>query len=380
MPFLNRIRIPIKITRPQYPETKEVFRKANGETVTLSVVIQKQYQGETDLLPDKIHERIKIALSHDTVNIEGERYVGGISQEGDYSIDWPEFLDYPLGKGNFKANITPFDASNSNCGVCEDFTQVVCEDDNIGVVGEDETVTVPVLDNDAVCCYPATVSITTFNSTYVASIGVVNNEVVLTTKTPLVTQTGVVLATYKVMCENGFYDEADIIADIDGSEEGCSAPENVEVTNITPTGGVTHWDDPADVPDEYYWELYEQQTPGVPVQTGTAEIGSYPVFEDLTEGTDYLFVVKSICGEISSNFVEVEFTTPEASTSCGDYFLVLSGATRPSNVTYMDCNGDFQTVLVTTLGRHICALQNDPGDPQSISFDNPITITYEGLC
>jgi hypothetical protein len=73
MSFLNRFRLPLKITRAQFPIAREVFTKSNGETVVLSAVISKTYQGETDFLPEKLHERIVVALSHDTVNIEGEK-------------------------------------------------------------------------------------------------------------------------------------------------------------------------------------------------------------------------------------------------------------------------------------------------------------------
>src|SRR5688572_11990655 len=115
MAFKNRVRLPIKLHKPQFPEETEEYRKANGVTVVLSVVIRKVYEGQTDSLPEKLHERLKIALRHDSVIIEGDKYVGAITQEGSYDIEWIDFLSKPIAQAKFKANVTPFNASNSNC-------------------------------------------------------------------------------------------------------------------------------------------------------------------------------------------------------------------------------------------------------------------------
>ncbi len=95
--------------------------------------------------------------------------MGAISQEGDYQIEWPDFLTYPLGQATFKANVTPFNATNSNCTTCDEFTQVVTEDDDIGTISEGASESVAVLDNDAICCYPVTLTIVSINSDLVQS-------------------------------------------------------------------------------------------------------------------------------------------------------------------------------------------------------------------
>src|ERR1700749_4669286 len=103
MRFSNRIRLPFKLHKPQFLEDANRYRKANGVTVTLSVVVRKVYEGLTDSIPEKLHERLKIALVHDSVQVEGDKYVGVITQEGDYQIEWQDFLSYPLAQGKFKA-------------------------------------------------------------------------------------------------------------------------------------------------------------------------------------------------------------------------------------------------------------------------------------
>lgn len=383
MPFTNRIRLPIFLHRPQFLEERQVFTKANGEIQTLSAVIKKQYDGVTEIWPEAIHERFKIALSHDNVSVEGERYVGAISQEGDYQIEWPDFLTYPLGRATFKANVTPFNATNSNCTTCDEFTQVVTEDDDIGTISEGASESIAVLDNDAICCYPVTLTIVSINSDLVQSAAVNGTNIDIVMKTPLTSQDNAVLLTYRAACDNGLYDESDVIADIDGSvEPTCLPPENVVVSDITDTGGVASWDDPTPAPgDGYYWELYRQDTPGSPVSTGTEPVGSYPTFADLEPDTDYEFCVRSVCGAENSSFVCYQFTTLANTEGCGLYRLTPTGHSGGvHNVTYLGCDGEYATVVVTTIPRNICARENSPGDPIDIDADFSISITYLGDC
>lgn len=382
MAFINRIRLPIKLSRPQYPEERDVFRKANGVTKVLSVVVKQTWEGQTDFFPKAVHERLKIALAHDIVNIEGEYYVGGISQDGDYNIEWPDFLTPTTAKAAFKVQATPFDATNTSCTTCDELAQVVCNDDDIGLVGEDETVSAAVLDNDEVCCYPATITIVSTNSDFVASAVVNGNNIDITTKTPLPAQDNVNLLTYRVTCENGYYDEADVIADIDGSQEPtCLPPENVTVVDITDSGGVGSWDDPTPPPsDGYGWELYRQDTPGIPIETGTEISGQYPTFDDLEPGTDYELCVRGICGEEFSSYTCYQFTTLDSNEGCGLYRLLPMGHGSTLSATYLTCGGEYSTVSVTLSGRTICAKETSPGNPVSIEGPASMSITYLSEC
>lgn len=382
MPFLNRIRLPFYLRRPQFVEDREVFTKADGDIKTLSVVIKKQYEGDTELWPEKIHERFKIALAHDHVSVEGDRYVGAISQEGDYTIEWPDYLDYPIAKAAFKANVTPYDASNSNCGTCDEFTQVVTEDDDIGIVGEDETVSVAVTDNDAICCYPFELTITSINSDLVASAVVNGLNIDVTTKTPLTSQNDAVLVTYRVTCDNDQYDEADIIADIDGSiEPECNQPSFLDagLGADGPGTAAPNWDVPTPTPVGYNYSLYLLPDEVTPIDTGTTTDTSI-LYADLEPG-DYKFVLIADCGD--GNFaapLEVEFTIGEVSEGCGQYRLQPIGHGSSGMVTYMNCSGEFVTVNVTLPQRIICALENSPGDPVSISGPASISVTYLSPC
>lgn len=365
---------------------------ANGTTKTLSVVVRKIYEGATDWLPEKWHERFKMALAHDNVTIEGDKYLGGISQEGDYEIDWQQFLDYPTAPAKFKVNVTPFAATNSNCMTCAEATQLSLVDDVFAnaydepiPLQEETTYVLNVADNDDICCYPSVFSLTTYNATYLSAASIDQSGVLsITTKDGLTSANNVLLATYRVTCPNGSYDEASVYGNIDGSVEGCLAPVNVTLAALTPTSAAVEWEDPSPLPNEYEWKLFEMQTPGTPVQTGTSPTGGvFPSLTGLEDGTEYGFYVRSICDTTNSNFVELLFTTPVNTESCGRYRIHYSDdsglSTNSVDVTYMDCNSEYQTVTVFNFrSRVICAQQTTPGNP--VHIENATSIDYEGTC
>lgn len=386
MAFTNRFRLPFKLTRPQFLEERETFRKSNGVIVVLSNIIRKQYEGETDNWPEKLHERFKIALSHDNVTIEGERYAGDIVQEGDYTINWSDFLDYPLAKATFKVFATPFDASNTNCGVCADYIQVVAVDDNLGNLTEGQAVDAAVLANDSICCDPAELTIITTNSNYVQSIAINGQELSIQIKSPVATQNNVLLATYRVQCENGQYDEANVYANITGSEEVCLAPQALTVHSITEDSATVTVFGPFPLPSNgREWELRQGFTV---VDSGVLMLGSLIFLSGLQPSTTYTIYVRSNCGDGDfSDYLQDTFTTdpPSETESCGSYSVYFdNGSGQPHQVAfieYYDCNGDTKYEPVRNQQSiTICALQNSPGDPVLINGGPDVDIVYLGLC
>ena len=401
MPFINRYRLPIKVSRPQFPEDREVFTKSNGQIKVLSAVIRKQYQLTTDYLPEKLHERLKIALGHDMVNIEGEKYSGGIVQDGEYSIAWPEFLDYPLAPATVAVNVNGFAARNTNCGTCAEYSQVVTEDDDIGTVGEGETVVVPILYNDAICCSPFEISIVTFNTTYLDSCNVVDNTLVIHTKTDLPIQNSVILATYRVTCENGMYDEANVIANIEGTIEECLSPTGLIMLTITSTTAGVRWNTPNPAPAcGFVWNLYLASDLGTPVQSGTTPASPFLntiTLEGLTPSTNYVIQVASDCCDGSlSPFISRSFTTnpPEETEICGNYEFSLQDSCgleiHRVTIQYLDCNDTYQQVVVFTFSpQQRCLKQYANGNPvfwEVIGTTMPpeceenVDVTYIGSC
>lgn len=396
MPFSNRVRIPMQLHSAQFPEDRTVFRKANGVTKTLSVVIKHTYDLETDFLPELWHRRLVIALSHDNVNWEGDRYLGGVVKDGDYNIQWPDgVLHYPTAKAECKVQVTPFDATNSNCQTCEEASQLNLVDDTItgiyGALQEDTDYTWPLADNDLICCYPAVFSMTSFNSDYLtsASINAATGVLSIQTGTDLMSANGLLIATYRVTCPNGGYDEADVYADIEGTNvDSCAGPSNVEATVINTEDITFEWDSPGVGLFTYYWELYLGTSPiGTPVQTGTLTMtAATSLFvSGLTSDTDYYFQIRRTCTDSDSIFSGVEAHTIVETETCGSYRIAFDNGTgNPSSqrfVSYRDCNFDLQNTLVFNMSSVIiCAYQSAPGIPTEINSGPFVTVTYLGLC
>lgn len=388
MPFLNRIRLPIKISRPQFPEEREVFRKANGVSKTISVVVRKTYEMETALMPARIHERLKIALVHDVVNIENDKYLGGVTQAGDYSIQWPEFQDFPVSKATATLEVTPFNASNNNCATCEEMNQVVANDDYVpDPLSEGEEIEVDVLANDEVCCSPVTLTIITTNAAYVLSAEVTpDNKISITLKTPLSTNSSVAILTYRVDCGNGSYDEADVIAEIEGSVEGCTAPQNVR--DAMPPEQNTHmieWDDSSPA-DGYEWQLYEEGNLGLAIQTGTTAIANVNL-SMLNPCTDYRFFVRAKCSDdLFSEYTQMTFSTLCETPACGRYEVTYDNGTADTSyftdIFYMDCGSTSRRQRLFNQGTvYVCALENGPGNPVEMTSRDPgVNYTYVGEC
>lgn len=390
MAFSNRIRLPMQLHSAQFPEERQVFRKANGQAKTMSVVVRKTYELETDFLPEHWHQRLKIALAHDSIWWEGERYLGNIAQDGDYNIEWPDsVLHYPTAKGGVKVQVTPFDASNANCQTCEQLNQLNLSDDEAqgiyGALQEDQDYTVDTADNDSICCYPAVFSLTSYNSEYLTSASIDSSTGVFSfhTGTGLISGNGIVIATYRVTCPDGSYDEADITADFDGTIEGCRAPSSLSILEQTSNTISFQWIAPEPAPDEYYWEIYSGNSPvGTPINTGTTPSTDTEQII-LPEPGTYYFQVRSVCGELNSNFVGMEVGSSAPSENCGLYQLDNTNTEDPAyrTVNYIDCNGDSQNVQVLNQStRLICALQLGAGDPVMINAELGVNITYLGEC
>lgn len=388
MPFKNRVRLPFYVTRPQFPTESNTFRLANGRRKTLSSIIRKLFEGETENLPKEIHERLVIALKHDDVTIEGKYYLGGISLDGDYDIDWQKFLDYPLAKAAFKVEVTPFDYSNDNCQTCEELSQVVCVDDDLGTVDEDDTITVHVLQNDSICCSPVVISLVTYNSDFLDSCVISGTDIIIHLKPSLPDANSVVLVTYRVQCPNGAYDEANVIANVNGTDPTpvCLAPTDLVLVSLdSDTSATFSWTPPSPIPDCGYHWVVTNFSGITTLASGDTSSTSVQV-TGLPSGQSLLkFFVRSNCCSESTNYAgptHFSLPPPSGTQTCGQYFIENWDLSDVHFVTYIDCAGIAQEQFIAPGANvYICALQNSPGDPVQITpshFD--INITYIDLC
>lgn len=383
MAFRNRIRLPINISQPQFGSARQQYVRADGTTKNLSTVLKKTYKGQTDWIPEKWHERLVVALSHDDVVIEGEKYLGGVALDGEYVIDWDEIFRTAVAGAKFQVTVTPFNNANSNCITCDQAGQVSLTDDSIGSVDEDSNQEINVIGNDDVCCSPVEFSITSFNSDYVDSVSIdTSGTVSFHVKTGLVAANGIKIITYRATCANGGYDEADIFADINGTVPGCLAPTGLIVSGVTNTSIHAEWTAPSPAPDHYHWEVVTSPG-GVVVASGDESGLSVDISTGMSADTAYRFRVASECdptnGVDESNFVEQEFTTtPVAANACGYYRVFPAAGPINGTITYMGCGGFFQSIAASILTPvNICALQSSDGVYIDIDSDfTGITITW----
>lgn len=351
MPFKNRIRLPFYLSKPQFPTERSIFQKADGTTKVLSVVVRNTMQGETDYLPEHWHRKLVIALAHDDVTIEGDRYLGGVVLDGDYSIDWQEFLDYPVAKSTFQIQVTPFNATNSNCVSCTQLSQLSLEDDTIpGEFGDGDPGSYNVFDNDSICCYPPVPTLVYVNNDFIqnASISVVG-VFSFDTVNPAPQQNGVKIATYRVTCEDGTYDEADVFANFDGTGgatccEITSVSYNEDLNLISWVAGCQ--------PDVgFVYDFRAADNPGVPIVSGAVpgDIIGIPVPSEINEvPRNYLFTIYSDCGTSQSATTVFPFTISAPVGECYGFDASYTAVSGPSSATfsYMNCAGNIVNQVV----------------------------------
>lgn len=391
MSFTNRIRLPFQTKKAQFPSERNIFRRADGSTKVLSVVIRHTYEMKTDYLPEEWHKRLVIALSHDTVNIENENYIGDVSIDGDYNIEWQDFLNYPVAQATAVIQVTPFDATNSNCQTCDQAQQLDLVDDTFPdpIDEGDEAIYPNVLSNDSICCYPSVVTLVSFNTTYLDSATLTpEGELTIQVKAETGSAAAALLATYRVTCPDGSYDEANIYGEIVGTASGCGEPSGIVIEDITQTTADVSWSAAIPAPAVgYVWNLFLASDPVTPVQTGTTA-GLTVTLGSLISSTNYIFQVYSDCGDGNySASIVAPFTTEasEVGAFCGQYNIVFnrtSPGAESASVSYLNC--DVQPVneeIFVFLTYTRCIYQYSPGVPVFFSASSPdVEITYFGPC
>ncbi len=114
--FSNTVQValPIHLAAAQYKQTDKIYENRNGEQIVLYATIQKEYEGETDYIPESWHEKIVTALSCDEVYINDER----VTKSDSYEIDHDNYTYSDCGirltRATFKVK-TNVIQRNSNC-------------------------------------------------------------------------------------------------------------------------------------------------------------------------------------------------------------------------------------------------------------------------
>lgn len=105
--------LPINIKRPQFQQEDKSYVKSNGEVVILSAKYYKEWEAESDYIPEDMHSSIVAVLACDEVYLDGVR----LTKSDSYDINWDNTIKacgQKLAKATWKmrANITE---RNSNC-------------------------------------------------------------------------------------------------------------------------------------------------------------------------------------------------------------------------------------------------------------------------
>ena len=96
--YANRIRLPLKIEKPKFPQQDEIYIDAMGVRRLLTSRVDKEYTLETDYLSVEMHEKIIVALSHNFVFINDEQ----LQRSGAYEIDYENELLSDCGEKLYK--------------------------------------------------------------------------------------------------------------------------------------------------------------------------------------------------------------------------------------------------------------------------------------
>ncbi len=110
----EQVALPILLSAAQYKQTDKIYETRTGEQIVLYATVCKEYEGETDYIPESWHEKIVTALSCDEVYINGER----VTKSDSYEIDHDNYTYSDCGvrltRATFKVK-TNVIQRNSNC-------------------------------------------------------------------------------------------------------------------------------------------------------------------------------------------------------------------------------------------------------------------------
>ena len=86
--FFNTVRLPLHLKEPRFSQSREVYAMLSGRQKILAASVRDEYDLETDYMCGEMHNQLIIALMHDEVYINGRL----LTQTGDYSVDWDNYL------------------------------------------------------------------------------------------------------------------------------------------------------------------------------------------------------------------------------------------------------------------------------------------------
>ena len=119
VPWYNQIRLPLYFKNPVVNTEQEVYVRSDGTRKKLYARLSKQYQVITDVMSERMHENLVVALNHDKVLFLDPKGVFSPIEctfELEYSNIFPSMM-LPVSQwpAEFVVYETPFNELNSNC-------------------------------------------------------------------------------------------------------------------------------------------------------------------------------------------------------------------------------------------------------------------------
>jgi hypothetical protein len=326
MPFLNKVRLPFYVTQPQFITDANVYIKGDGTRLVTNSVTNKQYKGVTDWMPEKWHERLAIAMRHSVVFITSEKFQDYFRQDGDYEIEWQDFLDYPIAPAKFKGFVDGWQVGTDPCGKCApEIISVRANDDVVpATAGDGDTIVIDVRANDALCCDTPVFAVVGFDTSVVDSASI-NSSGILTINLKATVVSGTYnLVTYSVTCGDET-DTAVVTGTLAGTAEPeCLPPTMVAVAPLSDGSTTAHatWTNPLSFPAFGLIGALYHLVSGVEYNVDAFVITnplttSYD-FTGLVLGDTYRFRIYAKCNDLpllASETVEVEFVQPFATAN-----------------------------------------------------------------
>jgi len=157
--FKNRLRLPIFWSNPAYKQEQAVYVKSNGQRKVTKDITYKQYDFETDYMPQWAIDAFVAALMHETKKIYGQGQAFEIVKDGDLELQSHKELGYPLSKISFKAWHNGWMLKRDNCEDCNTYEDPSSSSIyNIGEYYACDTFVVNISTLLASCSTPRTVS------------------------------------------------------------------------------------------------------------------------------------------------------------------------------------------------------------------------------
>jgi hypothetical protein len=117
--WINAIRLPMYAVNPAFDIEQKTYVRSNGVRTKVFARLAKKYKFVTDFLPEEIHQKLVVALNHDTVNLQvsSNEYALQCTFENEYNQDFPSIMQgMNVWPADFQVYETPFNEINNNCG------------------------------------------------------------------------------------------------------------------------------------------------------------------------------------------------------------------------------------------------------------------------